>query len=392
MKLFGKLLAQIALLGIGLGVVQIASGQSDPVAEGTVTAPVAFVYVSSSPSGPSSSNYQINEYTAAANGKLTAVANSPYAANVQSMALNGKWLFGTDGANIYSFLIAADGALTEVSSINAQALNTNSCGGPANLFLDHTGATLYDEDYDADCANNAYQYFTIDQSSGQLTYLGVTSAKSPELNTELSFIGNNLFAYGSSCYHFNSLIFGFTRNDDGTLTELSDSSPMPAARSGEAYCPYLAAADTTSNVAVSFTPLDGMAGTTAGHAQLGVYTADGSGSLTTASNYSNMPPTLVGNVIDLSMAPSGKLLAVAGSAGLQVFHFNGDKPVTHYTGLLSRDEIDQIFWDDSNHLYAISRTAGKLFVFTVTPTSEVKAAGSPYSIANPENIIVLPKK
>jgi hypothetical protein len=82
---------------------------------------------------------------------------------------------------------------------------------------------------------------------------------------------------------------------------------------------------------------------------------------------------------------------VAGTGGLQIFHFNGASPITGYTGLLTKDEIDQSFWDSENHLYAISRTAGKLFVFTITPTGYREASGSPYSIAHPQNIIVQPK-
>jgi hypothetical protein len=89
-------------------------------------------------------------------------------------------------------------------------------------------------------------------------------------------------------------------------------------------------------------------------------------------------------------------LAVGGSdgvggGGLQIFHFNGANPVTLFTGLLTNLEIDQFFWDNANHLYAISQSAGKLFVFTVTPTSAIQAPGSPYTIAHPQNIAVQPK-
>jgi hypothetical protein len=129
-----------------------------------------------------------------------------------------------------------------------------------------------------------------------------------------------------------------------------------------------------------------------GHPQLATYTANESGDLTTSSTRENMPETLVANVTDLKMSPSGKLLAVGGTAGLQVFHFNGSDPITHYTNLLTKDEIDQFFWDNDSHLYAISRHAGKLFVFTITPTSVSEAAGSPYAIAQPQNIIVQPWK
>jgi hypothetical protein len=104
-----------------------------------------------------------------------------------------------------------------------------------------------------------------------------------------------------------------------------------------------------------------------------------------------MPTSAVNGVLDIEMAPSGKLLAVGGTAGLQVFHFNGSNPITHYTGLLTTDGIDQFFWDNDNHLYAISAKSGKLFVFTITPTGFSQAPGSPYTISQPANIIVLPK-
>ena len=67
---------------------------------------VAFVYVSSAVSGNS---YEISAFAAASNGKLTRVSGSPFSADVQNMAVNGKYLFGTDGIEIYSFSIASDG-------------------------------------------------------------------------------------------------------------------------------------------------------------------------------------------------------------------------------------------------------------------------------------------
>jgi WD40 repeat protein len=128
--------------------------------------------------------------------------------------------------------------------------------------------------------------------------------------------------------------------------------------------------------------------------RIAVYSADSAGNLTTTSTAENMPKTQAGptyGINDIWMSPSGKLLAVGGTSGLQVFHFNGANPVTTYTGLLTKDEIDQLFWDNDNHLYALSATAGKLYVFTITPTSHSQAKGSPYTITGAENIQVLPK-
>ena len=41
-----------------------------------------------------------------------------------------------------------------------------------------------------------------------------------------------------------------------------------------------------------------------------------------------MPSTAAGFIFGLGMSPSGKLLAVAGSGGLQVFHYKGGSPIT----------------------------------------------------------------
>jgi WD40 repeat protein len=134
--------------------------------------------------------------------------------------------------------------------------------------------------------------------------------------------------------------------------------------------------------------------TPSGPVQIAVYSADSAGKLTTTSTAENMPKTKAGptyGINDIWMSPSGKLLAVGGTSGLQVFHFNGTNPVTTYTALLTKEEIDQMFWDNNNHLYALSRTAGKLYVFTVTPTSHIQAPGSPYTITGAENIQVLPE-
>jgi hypothetical protein len=373
--------------------VAFAQVASTPIAAGvqapTGGAHVAFVYVSSS---PSSNNYEINAFAAASNGKLRPVPGSPFPADVQNMAVNGKYLFGTNGIYIYSFSIASDGALKPIASINAQQFNGYNCGGPVALFLDHTGATLYDLDYDGNaCANNAYQFFSIDGSTGGLNYLGVTGDSSVEFEVPLSFTGNNVYAYGSGCYHLNASIFGFKRKTDQTLTDLNVDPAMPDAKKGDFYCPTLPTADPTNHLAISLQAYNGQSWQPDGPPQLATYTADGSGNLTTKSTFSNMPKIAVQYVTDIGMSPSGKLLAVAGMAGLQVFHFHGSNPITHYTGLLTKDQVDQLFWDNDNHLYAISRSAGKLFVFTITPTSVSQAPGSPYTITNPQNIIVLPK-
>jgi hypothetical protein len=375
---------------------QVAFSQVSPTqveSSGSAAAsksPVAYVYVSSK---STNNKNEINAFAASANGKLTRVAGSPFSEDVQKMAVNAKYVFGTNGVTIYSYGIEANGALREVASIDAQKFNQADCGGPIGLFLDRSGSTLYDVDIYSDCSNNAFQFFGSDGSTGGLSYRGTTAASSPEFYLPLSFLGNNEYAYGSSCYHFGPTIYGFARGSDGSLTHLGINPTLPAASTGNFYCPYLADTDTTNHVAVPVQPLSGSSWQPVGSYQLATYTADSSGNLTTNSTYSNMPTTLAAtgtanSLTDVAMSPSGKLLAVAGNGGLQVFHFNGANPVTHYTGLLYAAQVDQLFWDNDNHLYALSQTAGKLFVFTVTPTSYKQAPGSPYTITSPEYIAV----
>jgi hypothetical protein len=346
----------------------------------STSGPVAYIYVSSL---VSNTKYQVVGYEAATNGTLTPIPGSPFADNVNWLALNGAWLFGVDptGTYIDSFSIGSNGALTYKDKYT-----TNLNGGTLyDLFLDHTGASLYAIDY---TTNNDYLSQSVNQETGQLSFLNDLSG-GPDKNVQLSFIGNNKFAYASSCYHYTNEIFGVERASNGTLSYLNINPPFPGEKSGGFYCPWAAAADPTNHLAIALTPLNSNWGSD-GPTQLAVYTADSAGNLTTTSTYQNMPSVLTQGAQTYWMSPTGKYLAVGG-AGLQIFHFNGANPITHFTGLLTTDTIDQVYWDNANHLYAISRSAGKLYVFSVTSTGVTQASGSPHKIQSPESLIVLPK-
>jgi hypothetical protein len=148
-------------------------------------------------------------------------------------------------------------------------------------------------------------------------------------------------------------------------------------------------ADATNHIVIAEQPAN-PPGCAQGPVQLATYTAASNGNIHTNSTYKNMPAPKVQNIYDMKTSPSGKLLAVAGSEGLQIFHFNGGSPLTHYTGLITTTPITQMFWDNNDHLYAISQSTGKLLVFTITPTEHKMAVGSPYSITQPQDIIVQP--
>jgi hypothetical protein len=366
----------------------LASAQvtSSSTEQSPASSPVAYIYLSSS---PSSGENQIDGYSVATNGSLTPLPGMPLSSPAGDVVVNKSWLFASDGKSLYSFSIASNGSLKQVDTLEVEP-----DGGVGSLFLDHTGTSLY-ADYFTE--NNEELAYSIDNSTGKLTYLDNISA-GPGFGYVESFVGDNEYAYESTCYHFTPTIYGIQRASTGAITMLDVNQVYPTAPSGDFYCPWSAAADPTDHLAIAVQPLNGN-WTPEGPYQLATYTVDSAGQLSTTSTYGNMPSTEAGGqagnpnsyVIDYRMSPSGKYLAVAGTSGLQVFHFNGAAPITKYTGLIVKDQVDQVFWDNSNHLYAIGYSAQKLWVFTVTSSSVTQAPGSPHTITGVGSLIVLAK-
>jgi hypothetical protein len=356
----------------------------------TSNSPVAYVYIAST----NNSTNEIVAYAAAANGKLSPVTGSPFPDNVSSMAVNGKYLMAASLSkpDIDTFKIASDGALTYASSINYQKYDYG-CGYAGPLFFDHTGATLYLMEFDGSnaCANTVYASFAV-KATGSLKYLGMdVTGVFPGSYYAAPFIGNDVYAYTAedeACMYYE--IYGFKRRTSGLLTNFNVKANYPPPPKGvRGYIANMSAADPANHLAFTMQPAN-PPDCAPGPLQLASYTADAIGNLKTTNTHSNMPATLIAGPSDLKMSPSGKLLAIAGQEGLQIFHFNGARPITHYTGLLTSYTINQMFWDNNNHLYAISQSSSKLFVYTITPTGYQMAPGSPYTISSPDDIIVQP--
>lgn len=381
----------------------IAASSDTATASTTTSSPVAFIYVTSNYTGHINKIYG---YAAASNGKLTAVPYSPFTHDVAQMAVNGKYLFATgNNSTIDTFSIGPHGYLTLIDTANLLKFPNSTCASPGTLTLDHTGADLYPFIFNADCSatDDAYMSLNISKTTGKLTYLSETnpanSNGNPYYGYPLTFIGNNQLAYNVACDFSLRSIMGLRRQTNGSLKNISIDANYPTAPSGEGFCPTAVAADTTNHLAMAMEgPFQAPGGST--HYQIASYTAnETNGNLTTSSTYKNMPSTSVAGVNSMNfsgvdtmeMSPSGKLLAVGGATGLQIFHFNGANPVTSYTGRLTTDEVNQVAWDNSNHLYAIAPYAGKLFVFTITSTSVTQAPGSPYNIYLPQTLAVLSK-
>jgi 6-phosphogluconolactonase (cycloisomerase 2 family) len=378
----------------------------------------AYVYVSNSPSG--NYQYQISAYSADANGQLTPLAGSPFNDNVVGINAYGDYLVGETVEQISStgaisnnyidaFKIGSDGALTPASQTDVNQ-TVNKCAEGSGIFFDRTGQTLYHVETRIDCANNGVASFSIDQTSGNLAYLGNVVA-GRYLSGQVAVSGNNQFAYSALSECMYPAFSAFARASNGLLSlNKSFQRPSPPAPPPGApptgfvtgYVPGLSATDSTNHIVFAELPCFGQGGPT--QTQLATYTIDASGNLSTTDTYATMPaaPILTTKNGELLISPSDKFLAVADTGGLQIYHFNGANSVTTFTDVLTTDNISQIAWDKEDHLYAITgnvattpaggfKNASKLYVFTVTDKSVTQAPGSPYTIAFPAGLVVQSK-
>jgi hypothetical protein len=373
---------------------QAAPAQSQIEADSAeASSPAARVYVSITPKN--SSVNEIAGYAAAPNGSLAPLPGSPWTADVSSMAANGKFLFGSDKNSVYIdayHINQTNGSISLWSQTDVVKMNPQDCGGPGELVLDHTGATLYNFEFnDNGCSNNDDRSLAVDRANGTLTNLGTTQGND-WLTGPPTFLANDVYAYSASCIgNMYWGIWGYRRQSNGNLTDLKNfTRTLPTPRSGDFWCPSDAAADPSGHVAIVMQAVKGSTFDSDGGARIASFTADANGNLTTTNTDADMPVTLVGTPLASSLSPDGKLLAVGGTAGLQIFRFNGANPATRYGGLMADLEIDQIFWDKQDHLYAISRPADTLHVYNVTPTGSSEAPGSPHTIASPQGLVVQP--
>src|ERR1700756_2426866 len=216
--LIAPLLTQVAIA-------QVTSPETEAIQSSTANSPVAFIYVSNNPNN--SSTNEIQAYAAAANGMLTPVPGSPFRDDVTSMAVNGKYLFGSTNNGIYiaEFLIEPNGALHWTRSKDIVQFNQGDCGSSGPLFLDHTGSTVYDTEFLSDCSNNSYQSLAVNKPTGQLKNMGATSPDA-WLYLPASFIGNNIYAYSAGCLgDLYWEINGYKRSSDGTLSDAGINAP-----------------------------------------------------------------------------------------------------------------------------------------------------------------------
>jgi hypothetical protein len=360
---------------------------------GTASAQIAYVYI---PNGTSTYAYDVSS-----TGKLKAIAGSPFPTTGDLVGSNGSFFLTVDSESVYSYAIAPNGAIGEqVSDINTQnytgsACGTPSAGGRANptAGLDNTGENVYVPLYEASEATcNAIQTFKVSKT-GTLTFKGATiyaeGANIAGAENVPTLTGNNKFAFNYLSVPRNCAASGlkaFSRESSGTLNNINftETNPVPEPNK---YTGYLAtafvAADPTKHLAIVVEPTNGC-GTGTGQAQLASYTVD-QGNIASTNTYENMPtlPTEAGGGSgDMQIDPTGKFLAIAIGTGVQVFHFNGAKPITPFTGIIGTSGyVTQVAWDNDGHLYALNAGEGEMHVYNVTSAKVKETAGSPSAVS-----------
>jgi hypothetical protein len=127
---------------------QAATDPSDATAASAGSA-AAFVYVTR----PT----HIDGFAVSSSGKLTPVPGSPFA-NIaaSSLSVNKKFLFaaGDNNRDIYTFSIASNGAIKQISEIDVQKYS-DSCVSIGPLQIDNTGSSLYIQVNDS-CQDNGF--------------------------------------------------------------------------------------------------------------------------------------------------------------------------------------------------------------------------------------------
>jgi hypothetical protein len=378
--------------------------------EAKAAAPAAYVYVQT--------HQGVNVFDATAAGKLSLVKGSPFATTGQMAASNGSHLFSEGTGDVHIYTIDSNGAVgKQASEIDTQSYGGAECGNTTGVgaTLDHTGKYLYVQllgaqyqEGNTTCA--AWQSYKV-ASNGELTFLGdmeynSNADGSAYPSTVPTISGNNKFGYGVFGEEYGSNDFStFTRDSDGVLgmiQNFTETDPKGNPDGRWIYYPVEApvvAADPANHLAVlMFAWSNPPSGPESTPFQLASYSINSKGGIESTNKWTDMPTPDVAAYIT-NMSPSGKLLAVAGAAyggpGFQIFHFNGADPITAYSKLLLPSvEIDQLGWDNNNHLYALNYSSGELYVYTVTPTSISEASGCPYKVENAyglNGLIVVPK-
>lgn len=379
-----------------------------PFADGTT-----FVYVSTQ--SAVGEPYQVNAFSAAPDGSLTPVPESPMTLPGRPYVGAGSLVFGDDGYKIYSFRLHSDGCLSvENSLVAGRQENGLPFIGPGTLFLDPHDENLYSFDYDPPGGDSYFSSYSFNASNGQLTLVNQTQGSMAYDGGVLAFASNGGFAItADGSIRGGVLISEFQRSGNGALVPFG-SGPFPTAPPGEFYDVTGAAATGTGHFIIAVqqhSTGQGLYNGANGPWQLAVYTIDDAGNLTTTSNWQNMvspdiPDNSQDSSIHFSFSPDSRYFAISSFMALEVFSWDAASDTLTPIAAINNTEGScqfgsgengctgsgflNIAWDSNDHLYI---TLGQqLLVYSVMDTGITLAPGSPYTFQSPIGVAVISPK
>jgi hypothetical protein len=381
-----------AIRGLGLAATLVLVSTVAVVPQSTAqstSSTAAYVYIQID--GPQGAVYG---FSASSTGKLSAIPGAPWKPTGQIVGSNKSQFITLGEDNIHSYAVASGGA---IGSQLEQNPYTDYAGGECGTgstadntaVLDHTGKFVYIvlQTSNGISGCSSVQSFNIN-SAGAFDGVGDTVLSGDYETTLPSILGNESFAYANDN---NSGPIGFIRESTGALESMQFHETNPTLTGGFYYPSFPHASPTGNYVVLQLFPND------ANPFQLGSYTVDSQGNLSTTNTSSNMPTSgLIG--ASSTFSPSGNMYVLYADGGgndegqnvpggIEIYNFNGAAPLTLYTKLLTGTSIDQVAWDNDNHLYAISKSSNMLYVYTVTPTSVTQDTA--WSIGGPVKIVVV---
>lgn len=344
----------------------------------------AFVYQSSDVPNTNSRVQAIYGYALSSTGTLTPIPGQPFGVGDginYYTACNGTYLFGISWGNpgnptwqnIITYRIASSGALAKVQTTPAATFS--STPGPHYLYgplaLDHSGQFLYVGVTGGPDLYSQYSVMTfqVNPETGALEFLGEAPFHGQDTST-IHFTGDDKYAFDEHNYEY--MVAG-----NKTLRLLGNATD--AGFNGNYLDP-----DAQSNLAV-LSP----------NGQLQSWFVHTDGNL---SQHSSDGQTLIHtnlwpyNYSQMYFSPDGSILALAGF-GLDLYHFNGAKPVTNYKELYAPGVYNSqtnttsgtwayiVGWDNQHHFITLTQdnppsgSPGPLYwqIYTATSTSVTQA-------------------
>jgi len=325
----------------GFAAFSAAQAWSQPAA-----APIAYVYVQTSNG--------VLLYDESADGRLTLDSASPFPTAGQLIGSTGSYVVTLGQTLVHLYHVTTKGRIgTQTAQITMAKFTDGQCGSARSGVLDHTGQyvqILFNPTFNATQPCTAYQTYKIGKSTGTLTFLGSAEADSNIANVlgPVAQTSNNQFGYAVDFNIPDVRLAGFVRESAGALSNLTFSESDPEPPQPYDYYPQQVTEAPNNRLAVALGTVKflGSPEVADGPVQLASYTVDANGNISSTNTSDKMPTPDVGPTL-LRTSPGGGLLAVAGgscswcvllpggSKGLQVFHFNGANPITHYTKVLT---------------------------------------------------------